>query len=323
VTAIHDRLARREQTLILLNRRGFSTFVLCRSCGEQIVCRRCSIGMTLHRRESIMRCHYCDDRRPVPDRCPACGGAHMHFGGTGTERLEAHLRELYPNARVERMDRDTVGSRGAAERILTRVERGEVDILLGTQMISKGHDFPNVTLVGVVGADALLGLPDFRAAERTYQLLSQVAGRSGRRTRSGQVIIQAYDAGHHAIAAACRHDFAGFAHEELRYRRIMNYPPFTALALVLIRHRDQETAHAGAAALAQRLRACGGDEIQVFGPAPAPLERLRGKYRVQILLKGSTRRSVQTTLAAMLHEEGESGRAVGDRVIDVDPMSTM
>jgi primosomal protein N' (replication factor Y) len=321
--ALGERLERGEQSLVLLNRRGFSTFALCRSCGEQVGCRRCSIALTLHLRDKRLRCHYCGESRRVPEACPACGSAHMHFGGTGTERLEATLRAAFPKARIERMDRDTVGGRGTVEGILTRVERGEIDVLLGTQMIAKGHDFPNVTLVGVLAADALLGMPDFRAGERTFQLLAQVAGRSGRGERGGEVIVQAYYADHHAIRSACAHDFEGFAGKELAYRRALNYPPYSALALVLVRDRVFDRARASAGGVAAILRDLKAPGLQVLGPAPAPLERLRGEYRVQVLVKASDRRAMQAALGAML--EGLDRRAVRveDLVIDVDPLSTL
>ncbi len=323
LAALQDRIGRREQSLVLLNRRGFSTFVLCRACGEQVGCRRCSIAMTLHLRDRRLRCHYCGESRGVPETCPACGGSHLHFGGTGTERLEQVLTAALPGARIERMDRDTVRGRGSVEGILSRVERGQIDILLGTQMIAKGHDFPNVTLVGVLAGDALLGLPDFRAAERTFQLLAQVAGRSGRGDLRGEVIVQAYDADHHAIRSACEHDLQGFAAKELAYRKALNYPPYSALAVILVKDRVFDRARAGAATVAALLRRRSPRSDQVLGPAPAPLERLRGEYRVQVLLKAASRRQRQAALGAML-EELDRGKTRVDRlVIDVDPMSTL
>jgi primosomal protein N' (replication factor Y) len=321
--ALEERLRRREQSLVLLNRRGFSTFALCRACGEQIQCRHCSIPMTLHLRQKRLRCHYCDVSREVPASCPSCGSGHLHFGGTGTERLEEVLKGALPGARVERLDRDTARGRGSVEALLTRVERGEIDILLGTQMIAKGHDFPNVTLVGVLAADALLGLPDFRAGERAFQLLAQVAGRSGRGEREGEVIVQAYYADHHAIRFACEHDFTGFATRELAYRRAMNYPPYSTLASVIVRNRSEDRARAQAAQVGQVLRKRAGRRLQIMGPAPAPLERLRGEYRVQLLVKAGSRKEMQVALAETLTElERDPGRV--ERVaIDVDPMSTL
>jgi primosomal protein N' (replication factor Y) len=323
LAALQDRLARREQSLVLLNRRGFSTFALCRACGETVSCRRCSIALTLHLRDRRLRCHYCDESRQVPEACPACGSPHLHFGGTGTERLEEALRSAVPSARLERMDRDTVSGRGSVERLLTRFERGEVDVLLGTQMIAKGHDFPNVTLVGVLAADALLGMPDFRAGERTFQLLAQVAGRSGRGERVGEVIVQAYYPDHHAIRAACAHDFGAFAEREMTFRRVTNYPPYSALAVLLVKDRVYDRARAGAAAVARVLRDMARPSLQVLGPAPAPLERLRGAYRVQVLVKGASRKTMQVVLADLLARLDQRRSRVEGLVIDVDPMSTL
>jgi len=321
--ALEERLRRGEQSLVLLNRRGFATFALCRACGKPIECDACSIGMTLHLKEKRLRCHYCNAARGVPAACPACGGGPMHFGGTGTERLEETIRSLFPRARVARMDRDTVRGRGAAERLLLDVERGEIDILLGTQMIAKGHDFPNVTLVGVLAGDALLGFPDFRAGERTFQLLAQVAGRSGRRLAPGEVIVQAYDPGHHAVRAACEHDYEGFAREELRYRKALHYPPYSALALLVFRDARYEAALQAAARIVAGIKGRGDAEVQVLGPAPAPIERLRGQWRVQVLLKGARRAAVKSALndaVGRIEAEGLRPDAVG---IDVDPVSTL
>jgi primosomal protein N' (replication factor Y) len=279
--------------------------------------------MTLHLRQKRLRCHYCDDSRPVPGNCPSCQSTQLHFGGTGTERLEEVLKTALPGARVERLDRDTARGRGSVEALLLRVERGEVDILLGTQLIAKGHDFPNVTLVGVLAADALLGLPDFRAGERAFQLLSQVAGRSGRGERAGEVIVQAYDADHHAIRFACDHDFAGFAERELAYRRATSYPPYVALAVLLLKDRLLARALARAADVARVLRGPTGRRLRVLGPAPAPLERLRGEYRVQILLKAPNRADMQSALVEMLRDLDRERVRVEKLVIDVDPVSML
>jgi primosomal protein N' (replication factor Y) (superfamily II helicase) len=321
--ALRDRVRRGEQSLVLLNRRGFSTFALCRACGEQIHCRHCSIPLTLHLRQRRLRCHYCNDSQGVPSACPACRSAHLHFGGTGTERLEEVLRASIEGARIERLDRDTVRSRGTVEDLLTRVERGEIDILLGTQMIAKGHDFPNVTLVGVLAADALLGLPDFRAGERAFQLLAQVAGRSGRGERPGEVIVQAYDPDHHAIRFACAHDYPGFAKREMAYRRAMDYPPCTTLAILLVKGAVLERARARAGELAGTLREIAGDRAQILGPAAAPLERLRGEYRVQVLVKSRHRKDLQAVLAELVTNLESSGGRAENLGIDVDPMSTL
>jgi len=321
--AIADRLGAGEQCIILLNRRGFSTFATCRACGATIDCRRCSIALTLHLRERRLVCHYCDASRRVPETCPECGSPHLHYGGTGTERLEDVLRGRFPDARLARMDRDTVRGRGAAEEILTRVESGAVDILFGTQMIAKGHDFPNVTLVGVLAADALLGLPDFRAGERTFQLLAQVAGRSGRGARGGAVIVQAWDPDHHAIRAAADHDYAGFAKKELAFRRIARYPPYCALSSVLVKDRNLDRARATAGRVAAIIRALAPGDTQVLGPALAPLERLRGFYRVQVLIKTTARRQMQDLMAALIEDLEKRRERIEDVVIDVDPVTTL
>ena len=323
LSALEERLRRGEQSLVLLNRRGFSTFVLCRSCGESIQCRNCSIPMTWHLRQRRLRCHYCDDSREEPRACPVCKSAHLHFGGTGTERLETILRASLPGARIERLDRDTTRGRGSVEEILTRVERGEIDVLLGTQMIAKGHDFPNVTLVGVLAADALLGLPDFRAGEKAFQLLAQVAGRSGRGEREGEVIVQAYYADHHAIRFACEHDFAGFAARELAYRRAMNYPPYSVLAAILVKDRVFDRARVRATVIGRVLRGVAGGGLQVLGPAPAPLERLRGEFRVQLLVKAPGRRQMQEALGKTLPELEKRNVRLDNLVFDVDPISTL
>jgi primosomal protein N' (replication factor Y) len=321
--ALEDRLGKGEQSLVLLNRRGFSTFAMCRACGKPMECRSCSIGLTLHRRENRLRCHYCNASERVPADCPSCGGGPIHFGGTGTERLEETVTSLFPRARVARMDRDTVRGRGVAERLLLRVERGEVDILLGTQMIAKGHDFPNVTLVGVVAGDALLGFPDFRAGERTFQLLAQVAGRSGRRATRGEVIVQAFDPDHHAVRAACEHDYEGFAREELRYRRNLHYPPYSALALLVFRDADFDRAREAAGRIAAGMRSAGRKEVQILGPAPAPLERLRGQWRVQVLIKGAQRAAVQAAVQDATARIEAAGLRPDAVAIDVDPVSTL
>ena len=320
---LRARLDRGEQSLVLLNRRGFSTFVLCRVCGEAVECRQCSIAMTLHLRERRLRCHYCNDSRSVPAACPKCGSGHLHFGGTGTERLEETLRSYLPAARIARMDRDTVRGRGSLENLLWRVERGEVDILLGTQMIAKGHDFPNVTLVGVLAADALLGRPDFRAGEHTFQLLAQVAGRSGRRERPGEVIVQAYDPDHHAVRTACEQDYEAFARAELAYRKALDYPPFTALALLVFRDRNPDTARERASRVAAALRQKRFAGLNVLGPAPAPLERLRGEYRMQVLLKAARRPVIREALADATAQIERLRLRPESVTVDVDPVSTL
>ncbi|HKQ96237.1 MAG TPA: primosomal protein N', partial [Candidatus Polarisedimenticolia bacterium] len=237
--------------------------------------------------------------------------------------LEATVASLFPRARVARMDRDTVRGRGALEALLDRVDRGDVDILMGTQMIAKGHDFPGVTLVGVLAADALLGLPDFRAGERAFQLLAQVAGRSGRRETAGEVIVQAFDPEHHAVRAACEHDFTSFAHAELAFRKSLRYPPFAALALMVFRDRSYDVAATRAGACAATLRRLGIDGLAVLGPAPAPLERLRGEYRVQVMLKGARRAVVRLGVEAAVEHLERAGMRPDQVTLDVDPVTTL
>ena len=232
---IRERLERKEQVMILLNRRGYSPLALCRACGKTLECKNCAIAMTHHKRARKMECHYCGYTAPVPEKCVHCGSEYVYFLGTGSEKLEELLHGLFPQARIERLDRDTVRGKEDFERALSALDEGELDILVGTQMIAKGHDVHGVTLVGVVGADIALGLPDFRAAERTFQLLTQVAGRAGRGQTPGKVVLQTCFPDHYAVQYAARHDFTGFYEKELRFRSWMHYPPYSALANVLIR----------------------------------------------------------------------------------------
>lgn len=293
--AIHRRLERAEQVLLLLNRRGYSSFVQCRACGEVRVCPNCAVSLTYHRSGGRVVCHHCRHEEPVPVRCIRCGSRELSFRGVGTEQVERTVAASFPEARIARMDVDTTGGKWSHHEILGRVERGEVDILMGTQMIAKGLDFPRVTLVGVINADVGIHLPDFRAAERTFQLLSQVAGRAGRGTLPGEVIIQTSLPHHHAVACALSHDYEGFARRELEERREPGYPPHTRLANVLVSSPDPEAAAAAAEAAAEWVRASlrgGGPTpsedrsgIELVGPAPAPIERLHGRWRWHFILR--------------------------------------
>ena len=226
--------------MILLNRRGYSAFVMCRACGDTIQCRNCAIALTHHKREHKLMCHYCGYQQAIPRLCPKCGSDYVQFLGTGSEKLEDMLHAAFPTARIGRMDRDTVRGHHDFERILSAFSAGELDLLVGTQMIAKGHDVHGVTLVGVVGADTALSLPDFRAAERTFQLLTQVAGRAGRGSSPGKVVLQTYFPEHYAVQFAAHHDFEGFYEKELRFRGWMHYPPFTSVANVIVRSDQQE-----------------------------------------------------------------------------------
>lgn len=297
VDAVGVRLRKREQVILLLNRRGYSSFVQCRSCGEVERCENCSVSLTYHRVTRRIVCHHCRFEAAAPSRCPRCGSDDLSFRGVGTEQVERVAIETFPEARIARMDVDTTSGKWAHQRILDRVERREVDILLGTQMIAKGLDFPNVTLVGVVNADVGLHLPDFRASERTFQLLSQVAGRAGRGALGGEVVIQTSMPEHYAVQAAVAHDYEGFAARELDERRRPRYPPHVRLANVVLSSPDQELvveAAEGAARWLKRKLAAGiaGEEVELVGPAPAPIERLHGRWRWHFLLRTESPRAL-------------------------------
>jgi primosomal protein N' (replication factor Y) (superfamily II helicase) len=297
VEAVEKRLKKGEQVILLLNRRGYSSFVQCRSCGEVERCENCSVSLTYHRVTRRIVCHHCRFEAAAPARCPRCGSDDLSFRGVGTEQVERVAVERFPGARIARMDVDTTSGKWAHQRILDRVERREVDILLGTQMIAKGLDFPNVTLVGVVNADVGLHLPDFRASERTFQLLSQVAGRAGRGALGGEVLIQTSMPEHYAVRAAVAHDYEGFAARELEERSRPRYPPHVRLANVVLSSPDQELvveAAEGAARWLKRKLATGiaGEEVELVGPAPAPIERLHGRWRWHFLLRTESPRAL-------------------------------
>lgn len=317
--ALAARLAAGEQAIVLLNRRGFATSVFCRQCGDTLECPHCSVALTVHKAAGRARCHYCDHARPVPERCLRCGGPYLEYAGIGTERVEAELRALVPAARVARVDRDTIRRRGEIARVLGRFRAREIDVLVGTQMIAKGHDFPAVTLVGVVSADVGLGLADFRAAERTFQLLTQVAGRAGRGDVPGEAIIQTLFPDHYSIRLACTQDYPAFFAREIRYREAMRYPPAVALVNAIVRGASEEAALRDAAELVRDLRR-GANGFRVLGPAPAPLPRLRGQHRVQFFLKGTSRKALRTALRRVLAEHPGLARRV---TVDVDPISML
>ena len=290
--AVRARLQRGEQSILLLNRRGFATFVQCRECGGVWHCPQCNVSLTYHRRRARLVCHYCLHEEPAPERCGACGSNDLGFRGVGTEQVERVVEETFPSARIARMDVDTTGAKWAHHRILSRVERGEVDILLGTQMIAKGLDFANVTFVGVVNADVGINLPDFRATERTFQLLTQVAGRAGRGPKGGEVIVQTALPSHYAVTRAVEHDFAGFADDELAARREPLYPPFCRLLNLVVSSLDerttQETAEHAADWLAGLLRARDLHQLSLVGPAPCPIDRIRTRWRWHLLLRSTS-----------------------------------
>ncbi len=326
-------LDRGEQAIILLNRRGYSFVVMCRSCGDKIQCENCAISMTFHKQlndnTSIaqpgerLQCHYCGFRRNVPKTCPTCQSEHLYYLGAGSQQGEERLQELFPNARIGRMDRDTVRDRMDMERLLARLHAGEINLLVGTQMIAKGHDIHGVTLVGVVGADFALGLPDFRAAERTFQLLTQVSGRAGRGDLPGKVLVQTYHPDHYAIQFAAHHDYPGFVAKELQYRRWMHYPPFAVLANIIIQSPKLEEATAWSATLGKWFERTRLDKIRVLGPAAAPISRIKRIYRFHFILKAEQRKSLSNTLRAMLAHADTHEIPRRSLIVDVDAVHLM
>ena len=323
--AIDDRLDRGEQVILFLNRRGFSTFVMCRECGWALRCPDCAVALTYHHRSRTMCCHHCDYSRPVPDQCDNCEGYDLGFQGLGTERVADQVERQFEKAVVARMDRDTVTAKGAYGRILRRFGAGEANVLVGTQMIAKGLDFPEVTLVGVLNADVGLHRPDFRAAERTFELLTQVAGRAGRADKLGEVLVQTYNPDHYAIAAARNHDYPGFYEQEIVARRQNLYPPFVELANMVFSDEDQDKALTTTRQAAICLQDMGvffkEGEVQFLGPAQAPLYKLRGRYRYQILIKAPDISRLHQTIQELTKRFGDTGSTTV--VVDVQPMDMM
>jgi len=315
---IHQRLDRQEQVMVLLNRRGYSPVVLCRSCGKKLECQNCAIALTHHKREHKMICHYCGYTAAVPKACVHCGSEYVYFLGTGSEKLEELLQGIFPQARIARLDRDTVRGHEDFERTLARLNEGELDILVGTQMIAKGHDIHGVTLVGVVGADTALGLPDFRAAERTFQLLTQVAGRAGRGQSPGKVILQTYFQDHYAVQYAARHDFVGFYEKELRFRSWMHYPPYSSLANVLVRSDHLDDALEWSGKIGKWFDATRHEGVRVLGPSVAPIMRLKRDYRYHFVLRSPSREKLNATLRAMLAYAVEQKIPRTQVIVDVD-----
>jgi primosomal protein N' (replication factor Y) len=320
---IQQRLDRREQALVLLNRRGYSPVVLCRTCGKKLECKNCAIALTHHKREHKMVCHYCGYTAPVPNVCAHCGSEYVYFLGTGSEKLEELLHGMFPQARIARLDRDTVRGHEDFERTLNALNEGELDIVVGTQMIAKGHDIHGVTLVGVVGADVALGLPDFRAAERTFQLLTQVAGRAGRGQSPGKVILQTYFQDHYAVQFAAQHDFIGFYEKELRFRSWMHYPPYSALANVLVRSDSLDDALKWSGALGKWFNETRHEGVRVLGPAAAPIMRLKRDYRYHFVLKSPSREKLNTTLRSMLNYAAQQKIPRTQVIVDVDAIWLM
>jgi primosomal protein N' (replication factor Y) len=314
-----------KQSLLFLNRRGFNTYHYCGDCAHVFRCLNCAVSLTHHLSEGALRCHYCDFAVKAPPVCPECGGTRILSYGLGTERLAAEVQSLFPQARVARMDSDTTSARGSHGRILAALGRGDIDILVGTQMITKGHDFPDVTLVGVVSADATLNMPDFRSAERTFQILTQVSGRSGRGEQPGTVVIQTLNPGHYAIQRTREHDFAGFFEDEIALRRDLQYPPFSRMINLVVSGTDKDRVEKGAARLGQKAKKlAAGDEVKtrltVIGPMEAPLAKVRGRYRWQLLVRGKQVRPLHVFVRRLVEGTDIPGCEIR---VDVDPVNFM
>ncbi|MCY7811795.1 primosomal protein N' [Bacillus spizizenii] len=293
---LEKTISKGEQAVLFLNKRGYSSFVMCRDCGYVPQCPHCDISMTYHRYGQRLKCHYCGHEEPVPHTCPECASEHIRFFGTGTQRVEEELTKVLPNARVIRMDVDTTSRKGAHEKLLSAFGEGKADILLGTQMIAKGLDFPNVTLVGVLSADTTLHIPDFRSAEKTFQLLTQVSGRAGRHEKPGQVIIQTYTPSHYSIQLTKTHDYETFYQHEMAHRREQSYPPYYYLALVTVSHEEVAKAAVTAEKIAHFLKANCGADTKILGPSASPIARIKDRYRYQCVIKYKQ----ETQLSALL-----------------------
>lgn len=331
--ALQERLERGEQSVLLLNRRGYSTFVMCRSCGHTAACPHCDISLTFHQKSRVLRCHYCGHAEGAPSECPECGSEHIRYFGTGTQRVEEELAKLFPGIRVIRMDVDTTSEKHAHEKLLKKFGDRQADVLLGTQMVAKGLDFPYVTLVGVIAADTSLHLPDFRAAEKTFQLLTQVAGRAGRHELAGEVVIQTYTPEHYAITTAQKHDYESFVSEELRHRSMMGYPPYCRLVLVTMSHEQLALLATASERFAAELKELAEHEgvlvplgsglpraLEVLGPVASPIARMKDRYRFQVVIKyrGSIDASALVRRALQPFTEGPQQKGIQFSV-DVDP----
>ncbi|HHV72232.1 MAG TPA: primosomal protein N' [Clostridia bacterium] len=320
-----DRALReKEQIILFINRRGFSTFLLCRECGYTLTCKNCDVALTYHFADKILRCHYCGYLRPAPSQCPSCGGGAIRHFGTGTQRVEEEVKKLYPTARVERLDLDSTTRKGSHEQILNRFKRGETDILVGTQMVAKGLDFPKVSLVGVVVADTALNFPDFRAAERTFQLLTQVAGRAGRGDKEGRVIIQTYNPDHYSITTAAKHDYLSFYQQEIKIRKQLNYPPFTQLVRILISGKIEEGVAKLANDLAFIIKNSLSEKQELLGPSPAPLLKVREKFRWHMILKGKNTNDLLALVKKGINQV-EKNKLIGNNqiVVDINPQDML
>jgi len=325
--SLHDGIGEcltfQTQALVLINRRGYSWSVLCRSCGASVQCANCSISMTHHKNRNRLECHYCGSVQSIPTVCPKCESKYVYFFGEGSEHLEERLRKEFPGARIARLDRDTARTKQQYQETLGAFAGGALDILVGTQMLAKGHDFQRVTMVGVISADSSLSLPDFRAAERTFQLLTQVAGRAGRGDLPGRVLIQTFYPEHYAIQDAVRQDYLAFYEREVHFRRMMAYPPFTSLANVIVRNANLENAIRWSRRLSEYFSPHDGKGLRILGPASAPLARLKKEHRYQFLLK-SPKRSVLTKILAGAMAFCEANEIPETAIlVDMDPLSLL
>ncbi len=329
-TAMAETLERGEQVLLFLNRRGFASYPVCGECGEAVKCKHCDISLTLHQAANAYRCHYCGFSQAATTRCRACDSTRIIMLGVGTERVEAAVAELFPRAVVARMDSDTTTRKGAVVRLLKKLHQGRIDILIGTQMVAKGHDFPNITLVGILCADLSLSFPDFRSGGRTFQLLAQVAGRAGRGERPGKVILQTYNPDHFSITSACAQDFKSFYAREIAFRKSLNYPPFTRFVQLRISGKGREKVRVQAEVLGEQCRRLSaanpghGQTVAVMGPIESPMTRIAGRYRRQILLKSSSTAALHRLIRAL---QGECAQVFSRRdvrvAVDVDPHSML
>ena len=323
--ALEETLKNHEQSLVFLNRRGFSNFLLCEACGFCIRCKECSVTLTYHKKNNLLKCHYCNASQTPPESCPKCGSHLMKNIGSGTEKIEEHMKQLFPHARIARLDRDITSKKGTLEKILEKLKNQEIDILIGTQMITKGHDYPNITLVGILLADATLNLPDFRATEKTFQLLSQVAGRAGRGTKPGRVIIQTYNPNHYLLQDAQKHDFIGFAKKELDFRKSLNYPPFSRLCNIRITGVNKNETLEQALKVKALLSATSAHHknIEIRGPVEAPLSKIKGKYRYHLLIKSLTIQNLHSQLKHLSLNPDFTPINSVRITLDIDPLNLL
>jgi primosomal protein N' (replication factor Y) len=323
---IAESLKEGHQVLLFLNRRGFSSFLACRDCGHIPECLNCSVTLTMHKGTRVLKCHYCDLKVALPDKCPGCGGYNLVDPGIGTEKAEEEIRRDFPSSRVGRMDRDTTRKKGSSRRIIDAFEEGLIDILVGTQMVSKGHHFPGIALVGVLSGDTSLNIPDFRSSERTFQLIAQAGGRAGRGHAPSKVLIQTLNPGHFCFKKAADHDYEGFFAEELETRREADYPPFVRLCCMRVEGAKEEGVVRAAGALREiadrRLKRVKGG-ISILGPAPALLKKLKGRYRWQLLIKGRDPKTLNGFLRELKKGFHERRFKAVSLTIDMDPMTTV